>query len=159
MSVSRFKPSCEEGCPEGEVTQPERAVLTRGDTLPGATHTHKYIFLESITSTTYSRLRFGCTLATRRTTYQILQVLKWRLTDRESTVGSIQKFPCRYPFTLIDGTFFYTCTQAYRVYIYDMTVPPVTSSKISQDTLSHSGARRNLYQSGGIRDTSIHNSS
>jgi len=58
-----------------------------------------------------------------------------------------------------DGTFFYTCTQAYRVYIYDMTVPPVTSSKISQDTLSHSAARRNRHQIGGIRDTSIHNSS
>ncbi|KAH9460564.1 hypothetical protein MJO28_003754 [Puccinia striiformis f. sp. tritici] len=58
-----------------------------------------------------------------------------------------------------DGTFFYTCTQAYRVYIYDMTVPPVTSSKISHDTVPFAQARRNLYHIGGIRDTSMHNSS
>ncbi|OAV89280.1 hypothetical protein PTTG_09743 [Puccinia triticina 1-1 BBBD Race 1] len=58
-----------------------------------------------------------------------------------------------------DGTFFYTCTQAYRVYIYDMTVPPVTSSKISHDTGSSSQGRRSMHHIGGIRDTSTHNSS
>ncbi|PLW40421.1 hypothetical protein PCASD_10399 [Puccinia coronata f. sp. avenae] len=58
-----------------------------------------------------------------------------------------------------DGTFFYTCTQAFRVYIYDMTVPPVTMSKTSHDTLPTSQARTNLHLFGGIRDTSMHNSS
>ncbi|KAA1110913.1 hypothetical protein PGT21_034184 [Puccinia graminis f. sp. tritici] len=58
-----------------------------------------------------------------------------------------------------DGTFFYTCTQAYRVYIYDMTVPPVTSSKISHDTDYSSESRRSMHHIGGIRDTSTHNSS
>lgn len=58
-----------------------------------------------------------------------------------------------------DGTFFYTCAQAYRVYIYDMTVPPVASSKISHDTAPFSQASVYRNPNTSIRDTSLHNSS
>jgi WD repeat-containing protein 23 len=43
--------------------------------------------------------------------------------------------------------------------VFFRTVPPVTMSKTSHDTLPTSQARTNLHLFGGIRDTSMHNSS
>ncbi|EGG09515.1 uncharacterized protein MELLADRAFT_115776 [Melampsora larici-populina 98AG31] len=44
-----------------------------------------------------------------------------------------------------DGTFFYTCAQGFRVYIYDMTVPPERTKKNVLDTFNH--PTRSIFQS------------
>ncbi|KAG0147111.1 hypothetical protein CROQUDRAFT_656401 [Cronartium quercuum f. sp. fusiforme G11] len=58
-----------------------------------------------------------------------------------------------------DGSFFYTCAQAFRIYIYDMTVPPRLTDKNVSDTFLNFRAHSSRYLSSHQDMQSTHTSS